>query len=280
MLLHEPVAARGWHARLELDYVRRGETTVLASRRHRGPLLVQKPLYPEGAQVCQSILVHPPGGIAGGDVLELECRIGNDAQVQLTTPGAGKWYRCDGRECAQHLRFAVGARAVCEWLPQETILFDGAQAAMETEIEIAAGGCFLGWDVTCFGRTAAGERFRRGHLRMASRIVVDGRLAWLERGTVAGGAPLLEAAPGLAGNAVTGLLLAAGAEPDAELIAAMRRVQPQAGDCGVTRLPGLVVARYLGPAVEAARDYLTQLWYLLRPALIGRQAIPPRIWST
>lgn len=280
MLLHEPAVARGWHARLELDYVRRDQATVLASRRHSGPLLVQKPFYPEGEAVCQSILVHPPGGIAGGDALELNCRVGADARVQLTTPGAGKWYRSEGSESAQRLRFEVGSRAVCEWLPQETILFDGARATMETEIDIAAGGRFLGWEVLCFGRTAAGERFRSGQLRMRSRVVVDGRVAWLERGTIAGGAPLLDAAPGLGARAVSGVLLAAGAEADAELIAAMRRVQPRAGDCGVTRLPGLVVARYLGPAAEVARDYFTRLWSLLRPAFTGREAVPPRIWNT
>ena len=280
MLLHEPVVARGWHARLELDYVRRGEATVLASRRHSGPLLVQKPLHPEGAAVCQSILVHPPGGIAAGDALELNCRVGTDAHVQITTPGAGKWYRSEGSESAQRVRFEVAARAVCEWLPQETILFDGARATMETEIDIAPGGRFLGWEVLCFGRTAAGERFRSGHLRMRSRVVAGGRLAWLERGTIAGGAPLLDAAPGLGGHAVSGLLLAAGTEADADLIAAMRRVQPRAGVCGVTRLPSLVVARYLGPAAEAARDYFTRLWYLLRPAFAGREAVAPRIWST
>jgi len=280
MLLHEPVVARGWHARLDLEYARRDQATILASRRHSGPLLVQKALYPEGAQVCQSILVHPPGGIAGGDALDLNCRVGADARVQLTTPGAGKWYRSEGSESAQRLRFEVGSRAVCEWLPQETILFDGARATMETEIDIAAGGRFLGWEVLCFGRTAAGERFRSGQLRMRSRVAVDGRVAWLERGTIAGGAPLLDAAPGLGGHAVSGVLLAAGAEADADLIGAMRRVQPRAGDCGVTRLPGLVVARYLGPAAEAARNYFTRLWSLLRPALAGREAVPPRIWNT
>lgn len=280
MLLDEPVASRAWQARLELDYVRRGACTVLAARRHSGPLRVQKPLYPEGPGVCHSIVLHPPGGIAAGDTLELKCRIGTAAHALLTTPGAAKWYRCDAVESAQRVRLELGADAVCEWLPQEAIVFDGARAVTDLEVHLAPGSRFIGWEVLCLGRTAAGERFRRGRLRTGTRLVAASRTLWLERGTIAGASPLLDSPVGLAGHPVCGLLLAAGGDVGAELLNRLRSREPAAGERGLTRLPGLVVARYLGPSAEQARAYFVGLWQLLRPALIGREAVSPRIWST
>ena len=94
----ESLHASGWHAALELDFTGTAERTWLTRRRHSGPLLVQRPFYPEGNKVCQVVIVHPPGGIAGGDVLEIDISADRHACVQLTTPGAGKWYRGFGRK--------------------------------------------------------------------------------------------------------------------------------------------------------------------------------------
>src|ERR1044071_2291298 len=91
----------GWEARLALSYAREGERTVVDRRLHCGPLLVQKALYPEGCGVCQSIIVHPPAGIAGGDRLILDARAGRRARAQLTTPAAAKWYRTTGAPAQQ-----------------------------------------------------------------------------------------------------------------------------------------------------------------------------------
>src|SRR5271166_1361303 len=118
-------ASAGWRGELALAYERSGKRTVLVRRAHRGPLVVQKALYPEGEAVCQSVILHPPAGIVGGDQLALEVDVGDGAWAQLTTPGAAKWYRSAGPRAQQTLAFSVRAKATLEWLPQETIIFDG-----------------------------------------------------------------------------------------------------------------------------------------------------------
>ncbi len=271
----------GWQAELDLGFVRRGESTVLARRRHAGPLAVQKPLYPEGEAVCHAIVLHPPAGIAGGDELRIGIEVEAGAHALLTTPGAGKWYRSDGRRARQDVAINVSPGATAEWLPQETIVFDGALATMRTDVQLGAGARYLGWEILCLGRSASGERFGRGSLRLATRIEREGRLLWAEQGALEGGSPWLESAAGFAGCTVSATLLAAGMSVDAALLAACRGIETDAeARCGVTALPDLLVARWLGHSGEAAREYFTRLWHHLRPALIGREAQRPRIWNT
>jgi urease accessory protein len=281
MVLAEPLAT-AWPARLELGFERRAGGTVLARRAHLGPLRVQKALYPEGRAVCHAIVLHPPSGIAGGDRLDIEVSVGEGAHALLTTPGAGKWYRSGGPEAAQHLHFTVADGGVLEWLPQEGIVFDGARAAMSAHIELAGAARFLGWDLLCLGRRASGERYRRGALRLETRVRRDGRPVWLERGRLDGGAGLLDSPAGLAGFSVTGNLLASGAPVDAALLADCRAVAPTepGARSGLTALPDLLVARYLGHSAEAARHWFATLWQRLRPAFTGRAAVAPRIWNT
>ncbi len=142
----------------------------IGEARTHGPLIVQKALHPEGAGVCQAIVVHPPGGIAGGDRLALAVDVGAHAHAQLTTPGAAKWYRSAGPVAQQTLEAHVAEDAILEWLPQEAIVFDGARAALATTITLAANATFIGWDVVCLGRTHAGERFATGALTQSLQI--------------------------------------------------------------------------------------------------------------
>ena len=100
-------ATAHWRAELDLRFERRGARTVLAAQRHSGPLLVQKPLYPDGPETCHATLLHPPGGIAAGDSLNISAALGGEAQALLTTPGATKWYRSGGPIAEQHTRFAL-----------------------------------------------------------------------------------------------------------------------------------------------------------------------------
>ncbi|HLE66329.1 MAG TPA: urease accessory protein UreD [Burkholderiales bacterium] len=275
MRIAEPILA-SWKAELSLEYERRGARTVLAKRRHEGPLAVQKPLYPEGDAVCHTIVVHPPAGIAGGDELELSVRAVRGAHALLTTPGAAKWYRSSGPWARQRIEFEVADGAALEWLPQETIVFDGAQAELSMQVGLAGSARFIGWEVLCLGRSGSGERFRRGVFRIATEIRHEGRLLWFERGRLEGGGELLESPAGLGGRTVCATLLAAGIDVGAEAVAACRKVKGAV----VTRLPGLLVARHLGDSSEEAKRGFAQLWSALRPGLLGRAAAEPRIWRT
>jgi len=242
--------------------------------------VVQKALYPEGEEVCQNIIVHPPAGVAGGDRLALEVTAGRNARVQLTTPGAAKWYRSTGAPATQSLHFSVATEAVLEWLPQETIVFDGAVAELDTQIVLARDAIFIGWEIVCLGRRFAGERFAKG--RLAQRLVArrDGVRQWIERARFDAGSALLESPVGLASQSVFGTLLALLPLVPDRVVVACREVGSETGEVAITHLPGVLLARYRGDSAEAARNYFTAIWGSLRPATVGREAIPPRIWNT
>lgn len=273
-----------WHAELHLAFTRQGARSVLRENRHRGPLRVQKALYPEGEAVCQALVLHPPSGIAGGDHLAIDIAVDRDSHAQITTPGAGKWYRSGGAAASQTVTLNVAAGATLEWLPQESIVFDGATARMDTRVTLAADSRYLGWDILCLGRAASGERFEHGRFDLFCRIDRDGKPLWIERGGVSGSDALLASPAAWAGKTVCGTLLCSFPElpqQAAALLESLRTIAP-ADDAlhGITAPPGLLIARYLGDSSEAARLWFAELWKTLRPACCGRPAVLPRIWNT
>lgn len=268
-----------WHAELGLGYGRFGDSTRPVQRRHKGPLRVQKHLYAEGPGVCQHIIVHPPGGIAGGDRLDISAAVGRDAWAQLTSPGAAKWYRA-ASPAFQTLELRVESGATLEWLPQETIVFSSAQAELTTRIDLQGDARLCYWDVVALGRPASGERFESGHFQAHLDIRRDGQLLWHERQRIVGGDGLLDSPIGLDGRTVFATLLMTG-EANADLLDTCRSLalpNPVRGD--LTQLPGLIVARCLADEALHARAWLIEIWKRLRPALLGREAVTPRIWNT
>ena len=273
----------GWQARLALGYALLDERCVLVKREHYGPLRVQKSLYPEGAEHCHTIVLHPPGGIVGGDSLAIDAELGPQTKVLMTTPGAGKWYKSAGMQASQKLTFKIAPGALLEWLPQENIVFDGARANLSTEVDLAQDALFFGWEITCLGRAAMGECFTRGQLRQTTQIRKAGKPIWGEYSTLDGGDPLLESPIGLAGRSVTGSLILAGKTPPAELLASCRQIevdQQQGERAGITALPEIFSARFIGNHSQQAKRYFVQLWQILRPWFADRPACSPRIWQT
>ena len=284
MFAHDPIApyAADWQARLALGFERREGRSVLVRREHFGPLRIQKSLHPEGPEVCHAIVLHPPAGIAGGDELDIRVDVASNAHALLTTPGATKWYRSAELWATQKLKLDIAANATLEWLPQETIVFDSAYAKMQTHVSLASEALFMGWEVLCLGRRASGEKFEHGMLQLATRIELEGKPIWIERGQLQGGSPLLDSPVGLNGYSVSATLLAAGRDIAPGLVGCCREIQPQEAEAqyGITALPKLLVARYLGHSSEAARAWFVDLWRVLRPAVAGRDAQLPSIWST
>jgi len=277
----EAVVPRTWDAELDLGYVFQAGRTTLARRSSRGPLAVQKMLYPETQAVCHTILLHPPGGIAGGDNLAIRVELEPHSHAVFATPGATKWYRSAGPASRQRIEISVADKGVCEWLPQENIFFESVLADNAIDVKLGTDAVFCGWDVMCLGRTASGERFARGRVRQRIAVSADRRPLFEELSLVEGGSAILDAAAGMAGYPVCGSFLVAGAPIDAGLLTGCREVA--AGDgClhAVTLLPGVFVGRYLGRSAEQARDYFSRLWEILRPAYANRQARRLRIWAT
>lgn len=265
-----------WRASLGLNYRRVARRTV-QSVRHEGPLRVQKALYPEGDAVCHTIVVHPPGGIAGGDALQIEVDAQPGTHALITTPGAAKWYKANGRQASQFARLRVGG--ALEWLPQEAIVFDHAHVHSEIGVDVARDAAMIGWDIVVLGRAAAGESLRAGCFAQTIRLRDAGELQWIERTRLAGGDALLASPIGLAGNHVFGCLWAIGPPWTDAQIESLRGRLPD--ESPVTRLaPRLLVARALGTTSMAVRRALEAVWRELRPLAFERTATPPRIWAT
>jgi urease accessory protein len=171
-----------WHARLELSARRDDAGRCTVHSKHEGPLRVLKTLYPEGGAIAHQVIVHPPGGIVGGDRLEVTLTLQPQTHAVLTTPGATRFYRSDGRGATQSVQARIGHGARLEWLPLETIVHSGCIAENRIHFELDDGAEMIGWDVVALGLPAADETFTSG--RFAQQLHWPGH--WLERGVIDG----------------------------------------------------------------------------------------------
>jgi urease accessory protein len=273
--------AEGWHALLELGFEQNRSVTRLMRRRHEGPLAVQRAFYPESDGSAHVYLLHPPGGVAGGDQLNVRCCLGPEARTVLTTPGATKFYRSNQGRSSLKTEIDIAAGGVCEYLPQETILFDGADASVHTTIRLAADAVYLGWEFVSFGRPACGETFTTGHVHQRTEIVRDGRCIWFEQLRISGGDPLNGAAFGLAGQPVLGTMIYAGPMPEEAIDRVRASLDAQAlSRVSISQLERVVVCRYLGGRMSEAKKLFRQVWEILREAGLNKAAAAPRIWAT
>ena len=274
----------GWLGRLSLELTRTEHGTQLSRSSHEGPLRIQRVLKPEGNECPHIYLLHPPGGVVGGDRLQTSVELGADAQVLLTTPAAQKLYRSAGARAEVSNRLRLGQGARLEWLPSETLAFSAAQAQLTTHVTLAADAAFLGWDIACYGMPARGEAFEAG--RVVSRFELfrgDTPLA-IESFDLGQGDGLLGGAFALRGQPVVANLYAVPARGpiEASLVDRVREAigEPAQGLCSVSSLQDLLVVRALGANVEGVRTLLIRAWQVLRPAIVARDAVTPRIWAT
>lgn len=279
-----------WLGQLNLDYRRDGERTT-ALDRHTGPLRVLQRLYPEGPQVCHHVLVHPPGGIVGGDVLEVRAQLQPHTHALITTPGATRFYRSAGKEAVQSVVAQVAEGARLEWLPLEALAYRSCLATNRMRFELAPGAEMMGWDILALGLPAASEAFddpAHPNGRYTQEIELPG--VWLERGTVRASDHLLLDSPlGWAGHRVMATMwLACGSAMPRErregLLDATRAIQqdhPLAALSGSTSPhDAVVILRVLADRVEPAVNLLTQVWAQWRMQAWGLAPCPPRVWRT
>ena len=273
-----------WHASLQLDYTLEGTRTV-ARHGHNGPLRILQSLYPEGDAVCHNVLVHPPGGLVGGDTLDISATVGPGAHGLVTTPGATRFYRSTGERALQRTHLTLAEDARLEWLPLEALCYNACNAENHLTLNLAPGAECMGWDVTALGLPHAGQPFDTG--RFVQHIEAPG--LWLERGVInAADHRLLESPLGLAGHrCMASLFFVVGtplerARRDTALDAARAVMDAHAlkASAGATSPNGQVlVVRALAPQVEPAMQLLQQVRAAWRAALWQLRAEPPRIWS-
>lgn len=275
----------GWHGRLQLDYRRDGDTTQ-AHDRHEGPLRVLRCLYPEGPGICHHVLVHPPGGMVGGDTLDITLTLAEGSHAVITSPGAARFYRSQGERAVQQVLATLADGARLEWLPLETLAYSGCNGENRLVFALDAGAEMLGWDVLALGLPAADQPYERGCYRQ--HLELPG--VWLERGTIAADdAVLLDSPLGLAGQRVMGTLwLASGTPmPAVRRDALLDAARGLAADHALARQAGatapndrVVVLRALAPRVEPLMDLFKAVRHAWRHEAWGLTAVLPRIWAT
>lgn len=288
--------SRAWQGRLALEFAHRAGKTILSRSQVQAPLKVQRPFYPEGDACCHSVMLHTAGGIVGGDRLNIAAQLQPNTQALITSAAATKVYRSNGLEAQQQIHLQIAAGACLEWLPQETIVFDGALYRQQLKIELETGATWLGWEITRLGRSARNEQFTSGEWRSRTEVWQDNRLIWVDPQRVQGGSEMLTSLHGLAGFPVIASLAFVGQPISEALLAKVRSIEladqatPETElkdkvistnilQTGVTCLPNGLVCRYRGTSTAAARNWFIAIWHLLRQELLERQSCIPRVWQ-
>ncbi len=273
-----------WPARLTLSAARDGAGATRVHARHDGPLRLLKTLYPEGDAIAHAVLVHPPGGLVGGDRLDIAIDVQPGAHLLVTTPAATRFYRSVAGEAAQVVTARVGEGARLEWVPQETLAYPACAGRNEVRLSLAPGASLFATEVLGLGLPAAGQAFETG--RLLQHLEIAGQ--WLDRGWLdAADTALLDGPCGLAGRRVLGTLAYAqtGVLVDAEaLLGDSRELLADQPLSGATHLAGprgaVLLVRVLGDEVEAVTLALRRVRALWRTRLWGLAGGDPRIWAT
>lgn len=279
---------RSWKARLALGYTNRPDKTVLSKMQFEGPLRVQRPFYPEGGR-CHTYLLHPPGGMVSGDQIDIDVLVDHRADALITTPSAGKIYSADSANVVQtqNINLVVKDDATLEFLPQENILFNGANARLSTKIDVSAKGKLISWDLVSFGRPHGGYWFESGKLAQQMTVSVEGEVVLHEGFRTDPELLILDSPVGLMGyKHMASLFIAAPDQENAysDWVERIRRhlsgLNCSEMSIAVTERRKLVIVRALAQDVEQLRNTFISIWQDIRPHVLGVDSIMPRIWLT
>ena len=274
----EVSATQNWQAYLSLKLSAGTSKTSLIPQKRYGPLSVQRPFYPE-LETCHVYLLHPPGGVVGGDQLTLDIEAEAQSRALITTPGATKFYFSAGQTAEVRQNLSLQQNAILEFLPQENIYFPGAQVNACTRLDVSNNSVAMLWEKHCFGRPANQETFTNGQVISKIEVYAEKRLIFTEKQRI--DAQEIHRASGLRGAPVIGTLLIYGPGITSLLLNDIRAINPVQGISGITQLSEkLTLIRYMGQSTADVNDYFIALWTVLRPVIIQRQSCIPRIWNT
>jgi urease accessory protein len=280
---HHSHATQGWKARLSLK-LRHQDGRTLTQHEHQGPLRVLQALYPEGPAICHHVLVHPPGGLAGGDDLHIDLQLQANAHALITTPGATRFYRSAAGAATQRVEVRLQDHARLEWLPLETIAYSGCLAHNQLVIDLAPSAEFMAWDVLALGLPASDLPFVAGHYQQHFEV----RGVWMDRGLIAADDQRLLNGPlGLAGQRCLGTLVMGSGSPIDPQRAEQALELARSVDLGTAPIwlgvtqphAQIVVARVLSAQTEPARQCLQAIWSRWREAFWGLSPQPSRMWQ-
>lgn len=260
--------------------------TRMGKTMHFGPLRVQRPFYPEGPDLLHMYLLHPPGGLVGGDQLVIQVDAHDQAKVLVTTPSAGKLYRNETElNQVQQVSIHVGDDSAVEYLPQENIIFNGAKGELNTQVEIRGDGLFIGWEITCLGRPESDALFTEGKLKQTLSIYQDDTLLFIDRFNLDPQSGVLTSRVGLQNYSVFATFVI-NRNIDTVVMQSLLKLQEVCNAqsngvlMGITQKDGILIIRALGHRAEPVRNQFERIWQLLRPSVYGREACTPRIWNT
>lgn len=271
-----------WIGKLDLQYSYQNGTTKLSNALAQAPLKIQRAFYPEGPELCHSVILHTAGGIVGGDRLLQNIELETNSQVLLTTAAASKVYRSEGERSQQIITLRLGENSYLEWFPQETVIFNEAIYQQDLRVELGENAVFCGWEITRLGRTARGEKFVAGDWRSRIEIWQTGRPLWIDRQGLQGSLEMINSPNGLNQKAIVATFIWLGQKIKAEILTEARKLGElivKEGEMGITQTQAEgLLCRYRGNSTTEVKQYFESIWGLLRQTYRDRSPIRPRVW--
>lgn len=271
-----------WQGVLKLGYQYRDDSTRLIEAYSKAPLKIQRSFYPEGKGICHSTILHTAGGIVGGDRLNQQIDLQSNSHAVITTAAASKVYRSNGEPAQQTIQIDLESNSCCEWIPRETIVFNGAIYRQDLRVNLAENATWLGWEMTRFGRTARGEQFLTGNWSSCTEVWQNNKPLWIDRQWLPGGEITINSPHGLRGQPIVGSLCWLGKPVSEDILKNLRSLwnpQDTEAETGVTLLLSGLLCRYRGNSTQEVVDWFTKVWQLLRQYNGKSITGLPRVWK-